>query len=82
MFFGVQDGERMVAKGEDHGGGGGMGASSPKDDALVAEMEAVKKAQGKVADRFSCGGRSQRVSQIHERRIREISGSEIRWRAR
>jgi hypothetical protein len=49
---------------------------------LMAEVEAVEKAKGKVSDGVPQGGWGKRVGLIHVRRMREISGKEMRWRAR
>ena len=48
----------------------------------MAEVKAIEKAQRQVSDGCSDGGGGKRVGLIHVRRMREISGSEIRWRAR
>jgi hypothetical protein len=49
---------------------------------LVAEVEAVKKPKGEVTDGFPVWGGGERVRPIHVRRMREISGREMRCRAR
>ena len=82
MFFGVKDRERMVTKREDGGMGGGMGFFPSKNDATVAEVQAVKKTQGEMTDGFSQGGGDEGIEDGHVRRMREISGREIRCRAR
>ena len=48
----------------------------------MAEMKAVKKSEGEVSDGLSDGGEGEGVGPVHVRRIREISGREMRWRAR
>ena len=53
MFIGVEDGEGVIAEGEDGGGGGWMGKVFAEDDAAVAQMESVKKAKSEVPDRVS-----------------------------
>lgn len=82
MFIGVENGEGVIAEGEDGGGGGWMGKVFAEDDAAVAQMESVKKAESEVPNRVSRGGGGQRIDLLHVRRMREISGSEMRWRAR
>jgi hypothetical protein len=47
----------------------------------MTEMEAVKKTEGEMADGFPGGG-GEGIDYGHVRRMREISGREIRWRAR
>jgi hypothetical protein len=82
MFFRVQNGEGMVAEGKDGGLGGGVGLFAAENDATVAQMETVEKSQGKMADGGAGGGGVKGVDDGHVRRMREISGREIRWRAR
>jgi hypothetical protein len=43
----------------------------------VPEVQAVEKTQGKMVDVFPAGG-GQGIDNGHERRMREISGREIR----
>jgi hypothetical protein len=45
-------------------------------------VEAVKKAKGEMPDSFSVWGGCEGDRPVHVRRMREISGREIRWRAR
>jgi hypothetical protein len=78
MFFRVQNGEGMVAEGEDGGLGGRVGLFAAKNDATVAQVESVEKSQGKMADGRAGGERIKGVDDGHVRRIREISGREIR----
>ena len=82
MFFRVEDRQRMIAKGEDGGVGGVVGRFPPEDHPAVAQVKAVKETEGEVADRFSRGRGGEGVDDGHVRRMREISGREIRWRAR
>jgi hypothetical protein len=82
VFFRMKDGEWMIAKSEDGGGLWGIGGFGAKDDALMAEVEAVEKSEGEVSDGLSDWGEGERVGPIHVRRMREISGREMRWRAR
>jgi hypothetical protein len=53
-----------------------------ENDPLVAEVETVKKSKGEMPDGFSVRGGGKRIRPIHVRRMREISGREMRWRAR
>lgn len=82
MFFRMQNREGMIPEGENGGGGGEVGDGSSENDPLMAEVEAVEKAKGKVSDGVPQGGWGKRVGLIHVRRMREISGKEMRWRAR
>ncbi len=82
VFFRMQNGERMIPKGENGGGVREVGNGSSENDPLMAEVEAVKKTKGKVPDGVPQGGWGERVDSIHVRRMREISGNEMRWRAR
>jgi len=72
----------VIAKSEYSGGLRGVRGFGAEDDALVAEMKAVKKSEGEVSDGLSDGGEGEGVGPVHVRRIREISGREMRWRAR
>jgi hypothetical protein len=45
-------------------------------------VEAVKKSKGEMPDGFPVRGGGKRIRPIHVRRMREISGREMRWRAR
>ena len=82
MFFRMKDGEWMIAKSEDGGGLWRIGGFGTKDDALMAEVKTVEKSEGEVSDGLSDWGEGERVGPIHVRRMREISGREMRWRAR
>ena len=68
----------MIPEGENRGDGRDVGYGTAQNHPPVAEVKAVKKTQGQVTDGFSRGGGSQRVGQVHERRMREISGREMR----
>ena len=81
MFFGVKNRERMVPERQHRGVGGGVGFFPSENDASMAEVEAIKKTEGEMTDNFPGGG-SQGIDYGHVRRMREISGREIRWRAR
>ena len=59
-----------------------MGIFTTENNPLVAEVEAVKKPKGEMMDGFPVWGGGERVRPIHVRRMREISGREMRWRAR
>lgn len=72
----------MIAEGEDGSGDWRMGEVVPEYDTPVPEVKSVEKSDGEVPDRFSLRGGSQRIGQVHVRRMREISGREIKWRAR
>jgi hypothetical protein len=48
----------------------------------MAEVKTVEKSEGEVSDGLSDGGEGEGVGPVHVRRIREISGREMRWRAR
>ena len=72
----------MFAKSENCSGRWDVGGSSTEDHSLVAEVKAIEKAQRQVSDGCSDRGGGKRVGLIHVRRMREISGSEMRWRAR
>ncbi len=78
----MEDRERVIAKSKHSGGGRWMGKVFTEDDSAVTKMEAVKKAEGEVPNEISLRGGGQRIDLLHVRRMREISGSEIRWRAR
>ena len=78
MSFGMQNRKGVIAESEDGGGRWRVGDLSPQNDPLMAEVQTVKKAQSEMPDGFPPGGWSQRVSQSHERRMREISGREMR----
>jgi len=78
----MKDGKRVIAKSQHSGGGGWMGKVFTEDDSAVAKMEAVEKAKGEVPNEISLWGGGQRIGLLHVRRMREISGSEMRWRAR
>ena len=78
----MEDGERVISKSKYSGSGRWMGKVFSEDDSAVAKMEAVKKAEGKVPNEISLWGGGQRIDLLHVRRMREISGSEMRWRAR
>ena len=78
----MKDGERVIAKSQHSGGGRWMGKVFSEDDSAVAKMEAVKEAEGEVRNEISLWGGGQRIGLLHVRRMREISGSEMRWRAR
>jgi hypothetical protein len=82
VFLGVEDGERVIAKSKHSGGDRWMRKVFTEDDSAVAKMEAVKKAEGEVPNEISLWGGGQRIDLLHVRRMREISGSEMRWRAR
>jgi hypothetical protein len=77
----VKDGERVVAEGEDGGEGGGVGFLPSENNAAMAEVQAIEKTEGEVTDAFSGGG-GEGIEDGHVRRMREISGREMRWRAR
>lgn len=62
--------------------GGSVGIFPSENDAPVAEVEAIKETEGEMADGFSRGGGGEGIDDGHVRRMREISGREIRWRAR
>ena len=78
----MEDGERVIAKSKYGGSGRWMGKVFSEDDSAVAKMEAVKKAEGEVPKEISLWGGGQRIDLLHVRRMREISGREMRWRAR
>ena len=72
----------MIAKSEYSGGLRGVRGFGAEDDALMAEVKTVEKSEGEVSNGLSDWGKGERVSPIHVRRMREISGREMRWRAR
>ena len=78
----MENGKRVIAKSKHSGSGRWMGKVFSEDDSAVAKMEAVKKAEGEVPNEISLWGGGQRIDLLHVRRMREISGSEMRWRAR
>jgi hypothetical protein len=47
----------------------------------MTKVEAIKKTEGEMTDGFPGGG-GKGIDYGHVRRMREISGREIRWRAR
>ena len=57
VLFWVENGERMFAEGEDSGGGGDVWGGAAQNHPLMAEVKAVKEAEGKMAKiRASRGG--------------------------
>jgi hypothetical protein len=57
VFFGVENGERMFAKGKDSRVGGDVGGSATQNYPLMAEVKTVEEAEGKMAEiRASRGG--------------------------
>ena len=57
VFFWVENGERMFAKGEDSGGGGDVRGGTAQNHPLMAEVKTVKEAEGEMAEiRTSRGG--------------------------
>ena len=78
MPFRMKNREGMIAKGKNGGGRWGVGNLTSQDYPLMSEVQSVKKSQSEMLDRFFLGRGCQRVGQIHERRMREISGREIR----
>jgi len=82
MLFRMKDRKRVVAEGEDGGLGGGVGGFSSENDPAVAEVKSVEKPEGEMTDPDAGGGGLEGIGDGHVRRMREISGSEIRWRAR
>ena len=82
VFFRMKDGERVIAKSEYSGGLRGVRGFGAEDDALMAEVKTVEKSEGEVSNGLSYWGEGERVILIHVRRMREISGREMRWRAR
>jgi hypothetical protein len=57
--------------------GGSVGFFPSENDAPMAEVKAIKKTEGEMADGFPGGG-GQGIDNGHVRRMREISGREIR----
>ena len=82
MFFRMQHRKGMVAKGEDRSVAGDMGLFPSQDHPTMAEMEAIKKTERQMSDGFCLRGGTKRIGDGHVRRMREISGREMRWRAR
>jgi hypothetical protein len=82
VFFRMKDGERVIAKSEYGGGLWRVRGFGAEDDPLMAKVKAVEKSEGEVSNGLSDRGEGERVSLIHVRRMREISGREMRWRAR
>lgn len=82
MFFGMEDGKGMIAESEDGGGGRRVGRVFAQNDPLVAEVKPIEEAEGEVAQRRAGGRGRKGFGKVHVRRMREISGREIRWRAR
>ena len=78
MPFRMQNREGMITKSEDSGGRRWVGKFASQNHPLMPEVQAVEEPQGQMTDGCSCRGGSQRLGQIHERRMREISGREIR----
>ena len=78
----MQDRKGVISEGQDGGHRRGMGVCPAENDSLVAKMEAIKKPEGEMPDGFPVWGGGKRIRPIHVRRIREISGREMRWRAR
>jgi len=83
MFFRMQDRKRVIPECQYGGVGGSVGFFPSENDAPMAEVEAIKETEGKMADDFpGGGGGGEGIDYGHVRRMREISGREIRWRAR
>lgn len=82
MFFRMQDRKGVIPESQHGGQRGGVRIFPAENDPLVAEVEAVKKAKGEMPDSFSVWGGCEGDRPVHVRRMREISGREIRWRAR
>ena len=78
----MKNGKGMVTKGEDSGLGGQVRRLPPENHPAVAEVKTVKKPESQVPDGLGDGGGKKGVEDGHVRRMREISGREIRWRAR
>ena len=77
MFFRMEHGKGVIPERQDGRLGGGMGFFPSENDAAVPKVQAVEKTQGKMTDVFP-SGRGQGIDNGHERRMREISGREIR----
>ncbi len=82
MFFRVKDRKRVIPERQYGRMGGSVGFLPSENDALMAEVEAIKETEGEMADGFSRGGGGEGIDDGHVRRMREISGREMRWRAR
>jgi len=77
----MQDRKGVIPESQHGGQRGGVRIFPAENDSLVAQMEAIKKTEGEMPDGFSVWG-GERVRLIHVRRMREISGREMRCRAR
>ena len=82
MFFRMQDRKRVIPERQDARVGGDMRFFPSKNHAPMTEVEAIKETEGEMAEGFSRGGGGEGIDGGHVRRMREISGREIRWRAR
>ena len=77
MLFRMEDRKRVVAECQDGRVGGGMGFFPSENHPAMAQMKSVEKPKGEMADGFPGGG-GKGFDNGHVRRMREISGSEIR----
>ena len=77
MFFRMEDRKRVVAERQDGGVGGGMGVFPSENHPAMTQMKSVEKPKGEMAD-GSPGGGGEGIDNGHVRRMRDISGSEIR----
>ena len=68
----------MIPKGEYGRAVGCVGFFASKNHPAVSEMKPVKEAQREMTNGFSRGGWRKRIDDGHVRRMREISGREIR----
>ena len=83
MFFRMQDRKRVIPECQYGGVGGSVGFFPSENDATVTKVEAIKETEGKMTDGFPGGrGGGEGIDYGHVRRMREISGREMRWRAR
>ena len=77
MFFRVKNRQRMVAESEDRRVGGMVGSVPTENHPAMAQVQAVEKPKSEMMDGFSGGG-GEGIDNGHVRRMRDISGSEIR----
>ena len=74
----MQDRKGVIPEGQHGGQRGGAGICPAENDSLVAQMEAIKKSEGEMPDGFPVWRGGEGIRPIHVRRMREISGREMR----
>lgn len=78
MLFRMENGKGMIPKSENRGMSGKVRPIPAKNHPPMPEVQTVKKAESEMTNAGDSGRSSQGVGNDHVRRMREISGSEIR----